>query len=84
MLAPAIVDKIRRLLDEGELSQRKIAKRMRVSRGTVGRIASGDRPDYEAMRQQRDDEQREPVLGPLGPHWAQPGCAQLPLLCCRE
>ncbi|HYW78398.1 MAG TPA: hypothetical protein VE890_02440, partial [Thermoguttaceae bacterium] len=65
MLAPAIVEKICRLLDEGHLSQRKIATQMRVSRGTVGRIASGERPDYEAMRQRREDEQRDVPIGPL-------------------
>ncbi|MEE8452458.1 MAG: hypothetical protein V3R99_11110 [Thermoguttaceae bacterium] len=65
MLAPAIVERICRLVDEGQLSQRKIATLMRVSRGTVGRIASGERPDYETMRQQRKDEQRDPQTGPL-------------------
>jgi len=65
MLAPAIVERICCLVDEGRLSQRKIATLMRVSRGTVGRIASGNRPDYEAMRQQRRDEHRDLPTGPL-------------------
>ena len=37
------VREIRRLLDEGDLSQRDVAVRLGVSRGTVWRIASGRR-----------------------------------------
>jgi len=65
MLAPAIVERIRDLLEEGKLSQRKIATLLGISRGTVARIASGERPDYEAIRQQRRDEQRALPTGPL-------------------
>ena len=43
MLPLATVQEIRRLLDEGQLSQRKIAAKLKVSRGTVGSIASGRR-----------------------------------------
>ena len=43
MLPLATVQEIRRLLDEGQLSQRKIAAQLGVSRGTVGAIASGRR-----------------------------------------
>lgn len=43
MLALPIVEEIQRLLAEGRLSQRKIAARMGVSRGTVGAIANGRR-----------------------------------------
>ncbi len=43
MLPPAVVDEIRRLLAEGRLSQRQIARRIGVSRGTVAAIASGRR-----------------------------------------
>jgi transcriptional regulator with XRE-family HTH domain len=46
MLPLKCVEEIRRLLDEGELSQRKIATRLGVSRGTVGAIASGRRGLY--------------------------------------
>ena len=46
MLAAEVVLEICRLLGEGELSQRAIADRMRVSRGTVGAIANGKRPIY--------------------------------------
>jgi hypothetical protein len=46
MLSLAMVEEIRRLLEEGELSQRKIAATLGVSRGTVGAIASGKRGIY--------------------------------------
>ncbi len=46
MLADAVVDQVRHLLNEGELSQRKIARRLGVSRGTVNAISQGRRPDY--------------------------------------
>jgi len=46
MLSLAVVEEIRRLLDEGQLSQRKIALKLNVSRGTVGAIASGRRGVY--------------------------------------
>lgn len=44
MLSLNCVLEIRRLLDEGRLSQRKIAVRLGVSRSTVGLIATGQRP----------------------------------------
>ena len=43
MLTLATVQEISRLVEEGELSQRKIARKLGVSRGTVGSIASGRR-----------------------------------------
>ncbi len=46
MLSLALVEEIRRLLDEGQLSHRKIAAKLGVSRGTVGAIASGRRGIY--------------------------------------
>jgi len=46
MLPLALVEEIRRLLDEGQLSHRKIAAKLDVSRGTVGAIASGCRGIY--------------------------------------
>lgn len=46
MLAPGMVAEIRRLLAEGRLSQRKIARVTGISRATVGAIANGRRPDY--------------------------------------
>jgi hypothetical protein len=46
MLAKSLIDEIDRLLCEGRLSQRRIAARLRVSRGTVAAIASGRRGLY--------------------------------------
>jgi len=43
MLALSTVEEIGRLLNEGQLSRRKIAERLRVSRGTVCAIANGQR-----------------------------------------
>jgi Helix-turn-helix len=82
MLPLAVVQEIRRLLDAGTLSQRKIAARLGVSRGTVGAIASGQRGLFG----------REPVAA--GPDLYDPdqppercgGCGALvhmPCLLCR-
>lgn len=46
MLPMALVLEIRRLLDQGELSQRTIARRLGVSRGTVADMVHGRRGDY--------------------------------------
>jgi len=46
MLPLAAIQEVRRLLDEGGLSQRKIADRTGVSRGTVNAIARGRRGLY--------------------------------------
>ncbi|MEM8865035.1 MAG: helix-turn-helix domain-containing protein [Planctomycetota bacterium] len=46
MLTLSKVKEVRRLLDEGELSQRKIAAKLGVSRGTVSALATGKRGDY--------------------------------------
>src|SRR4051812_23660736 len=46
MLPTALIHEIDRLLKEGELSRRKIALRLGVSRGTVAAIASGRRGVY--------------------------------------
>jgi len=43
MLPLTLVKEVRRLLDESQLSHRKIAKKLDISRGTVGAIASGRR-----------------------------------------
>ncbi|MBX7168449.1 MAG: helix-turn-helix domain-containing protein [Pirellulales bacterium] len=78
MLSPELVLEIRRLLAEGRLSQRKIAKQLGVSRATVGAIASGKRPDY-APRLPREDE----PLRPTGPPRRCPRCGGMVYLPCR-
>ncbi len=60
MLPFATVDEIRRLLEEGEMSQRKIARKLRVSRGTVGAIASGRRGIHG-----RESDEEVPTVGLL-------------------
>lgn len=54
MLSVPVVQEVKRLLAEGRLSQRKIARQTGVSRGIVGLIAQGKRPDYQP-RQEEDD-----------------------------
>jgi hypothetical protein len=54
MLTLSVVEEIARLLGEGNLSQRKIAARLGISRGTVGAIASGRRGIY-GKEPQADD-----------------------------
>jgi transcriptional regulator with XRE-family HTH domain len=82
MIAAQIVTEVRRLLREEILSQRKIAWLMGVSRTTVAAIASGKRPDYDLLRQLRDDEWEEPT----GPAVRCPGCGgrvHMPCQLCR-
>jgi hypothetical protein len=79
MIAPKTVTEVRRLLAEGVLSQRKIAGLTGVSRGTVGAIASGARPDYAALRPPGDGEWEESA----GPAVRCPGCGGMVYLPCR-
>lgn len=48
MIAFDVIREVKRLLAERELSQRAIALRTGISRGTVHNVATGKRPDYEA------------------------------------
>jgi len=82
MIAPAVVDEIRRLLGEGRLSQRKIAREVGVSRGTVHAIARGKRPDRPARPLRRVGE----VIEPTGPVRRCPECGAkvfTPCLACQ-
>jgi transcriptional regulator with XRE-family HTH domain len=79
MLAPSMVGEIRRLLADDKLSQRKIARRTGVSRGTVAAIAAGRRPDYERLRAAR----QEDALEPTGPLMRCPQCGGKVYLPCR-
>ena len=78
MIAPEIINEIRRLLAEDMLSHRKIAALAGVSRGTVGAIAAGKRPDYDALLQDIDDGLDEPA----GPPTRCPGCGGLVYMPC--
>jgi len=80
MISFAVEDEIKRLLGEGRLSQRKIARRVGVSRGTVNAIARGKRPDHGPRRPGDDSPfpsgrpARCPTCG---------GLVQMPCLACR-
>jgi transcriptional regulator with XRE-family HTH domain len=81
MLAEAVVEQIRDLLAVGELSQRKIARRLGVSRGSVNAISQDRRPDY--ARSARAAGQHFPQ--PEGVPRRCPGCGgmvQMPCLLC--
>ena len=80
MIAPGIVAEIRRLLADDKLSQRKIARAVGVSRGTVAAIASGTRPDYEAIYQQALEDQCDE---PAGPPQRCPECGVLVYMPCQ-
>ena len=60
MLPLATVEEVRRLIDEGQLSQRKIAQKLGISRGTISAIASGKRGIYG-----REPDPEEPTLACL-------------------
>lgn len=75
MLRRATVLEVRRLLDEGRLSQRKIALRVGVSRATVGAIASGKRALHGSDDPVDDDE-------PPRDYVRCPGCGARVLLPC--
>jgi len=82
MLSLSIVEEIDRLLREGTLSQRKIAARLGVSRGTVGAISKGRRGIY-GKEPQADD---AGPLVPQGPPERCPRCGftvYMPCLICR-
>ena len=79
MIAPSVVQEVKRLLAEGKYSQRKIARITGVSRGTVGAIASGKRRDYKARARDPELELEEPA----GPPQRCPGCGGLVHMPCR-
>ena len=80
MIASQIVQEIRRLLAEGKLSQRKIADRTRVSRGTVAAIAGGKRTDQRPPRPAG----KQPIpLDTAGPLQRCPGCGGMVSKPCR-
>ncbi len=78
MIQHSIVDEVKRLLSEGKLSQRKIAKHIGISRATVGAIASGKRPDYVQRPPKEDD-----LFQQTGPPRRCPGCGGVVYLPCR-
>ncbi|HUT11873.1 MAG TPA: helix-turn-helix transcriptional regulator [Thermoguttaceae bacterium] len=80
MIAPHVVEQIRHLLAEGKLAQRKIARLVGVSRGTVGAISTGRRPNDLCRRPDGD----HAALGqPTGPLERCPGCGGMVEMPCR-
>jgi hypothetical protein len=81
MIATTVVDEIRRMLREGAVSQRKIARQIGVSRGTVNAIALGRRICDPARRPQNEGG----FVPPAGLPVRCPGCGgrvQMPCLLC--
>jgi DNA-directed RNA polymerase subunit RPC12/RpoP len=79
MVPTAVVAEVKRLLNEGTLSYRKISEKAGVSRGVVQAIASGRRPDYEELKRQRSGEH----LDASGPPARCPHCGHRVFLPCR-
>ncbi len=78
------IEQVRRLLAAGELSQREIARRTGVSRGTVNSVARG-RIDPERRRRAVDVPEPFPRPG-RGVYVRCPECGgmvQMPCLACR-
>jgi Helix-turn-helix len=76
-----VVQEIDRLLKEGQLSQRRIAERLGVSRGTVSEIANGKRGLHG-----RSSEEEGVADGADSPAERCPKCGffvRLPCLVCR-
>ena len=53
MLSKDTIQTIQRLLEEGQHSQRQIARQLGVGRNQVSEIARGRRPDYDTIRDER-------------------------------
>ena len=77
MIAPLVVREIRRLLTESRLSQRMVARITGVSRGTIGRIANGSRPDYPECNEAAEWPE------PCGPPQRCPSCGGMVYMPCR-
>jgi hypothetical protein len=81
MIATAVIEEIRELLRTRRMSQRAIAERLGVSRGTVNAIACGKR-SASAVRNRRENKGFQP---PDGVFRRCPGCGglvQMPCLLC--
>jgi hypothetical protein len=78
MIASSRIAEVQRLLVEGKHSQRKIAQLTGVSRGTIGAIALGQRPDYTANKASRCGAEE-----PLGPPQRCAGCGGMVYMPCR-
>jgi hypothetical protein len=80
MLSDSVVSEIHRLLSEGRLSRRAIARQIGVSRGSVNLIANGRR---EAREDQPADKRRRQKRGLARRCRQCGGRVYLPCLLCR-
>ena len=79
MIAPSLINEVRRLLAEGRYSQRKIGEMTGVGRGTVNAVARGKRPDYDEPRHTPEDGPEKPT----GPPGRCKGCGGIVYMPCR-
>ncbi len=79
MLPQAVADEVKRLLVEEGMSQRAVARKLGVSRGTVAAIAHNRRPNYELLRKERELDDWQPE----GPPSRCPGCGGMVYQPCR-
>ena len=82
MLPLSVIQEVRRLIDLGQLSQRQIALKLDVSRGTVHAIATGKRGLHGSELETHDAETNFYSLPPQ----RCPGCGArvfLPCVLCR-
>ena len=85
MIPKTVVDEIRRLLREKRYSQRKIASRLGVSRGTVNSIATGKRSN-NAGRENAENAADNDLITPSGLPQRCPTCGakvMIPCLACQ-
>jgi len=86
LLDPALVADVHRLHATGQYTQRAIARKTGVSRGSVATIVSGRRPDYQALRaaKQAADAEQPPSLNGPRSHCDECGCTVTqPCVACR-
>jgi hypothetical protein len=79
MIEPQLVEQVERLLAEGKLSYRKIARFTGVSRGTIGAIASGRR---RIQPRRMCFWEEEPTVPDVPPQRC-PGCGGMVYMPCR-
>ncbi|NUQ64172.1 MAG: winged helix-turn-helix domain-containing protein [Pirellulales bacterium] len=83
MLAPTLVQLVKQLLADGQLSHRQIARALDLSRSTVLAIAKGRRPEKQRAAKPKPKPVDDDVTGPVG--WC-PVCGatvMMPCLACH-
>ncbi len=85
MIAPFVIREIQRLLRQGRFSQRQIARKLRISRGTVNAVAQGKRTE-DSVHKTGCEEKSEGIVFPTGAPTRCPECGKLvqkPCLACQ-